>query len=522
MKLDLIFQGEPTLLSQKLQKWATTTTQHDVEVGWGVPPVRSKRKTDTSCLYFCELISQVMMPLIRLDKIDLFETESVVRAIFQEISSVTEHYQHIYVFDFVELINWKFLGYADATSATGKRNILQRANSTLRKITANDPRITVLPQDFFWDDQVPKISLEFFFRTHSVLTPSGIDRFIGHLNNFLISLSATRIKCICVDLDDTLWGGVAGEVEHVNELDIGGISAAGRSFQTLQYALRALRQSGIYLAIVSKNPISAVKKVFETHEEMVLKISDVRIFDLGYESKSDRIRKIATELNIGEDAILFLDDNPSERAEVLQHLPGVLVPDLPSSPVKVPDFLANCPDIKAFTLTQEDYARCISSRNSLAKFRSSGGTANLKIQSNIEIKLAESAHLPRIHQLINKTNQFTTRTTRLTRGELNILFLHPSSFFLVAYVNDDFHMLGLVGFISGFISDTECVVTDLIISCRAFGRGVENALFNRLFTDICPSKPVNVLLCRSSKNALAQRFVEALADDRDLVTVIEQ
>ena len=221
-----------------------------------------------TCLFFCEFTLQIMLPLIKSGSLDKPSVARLVDHVARRVKQIADSFSHVYVFDFVSCINWQHQGYANATSAL-ESQAETFANAKLADSLSEIPEITLIPQSFFGAIRYPKL-IKYYARTSSIFSVSNTDRFISHLLEFLGDLARPRIKCICLDLDDTIWGGTAGELDDPAELELGGISPRGRAFQLLQYVLRELRLCGIYLSVVSKNSTAVVQKFFNGSPEMIL------------------------------------------------------------------------------------------------------------------------------------------------------------------------------------------------------------------------------------------------------------
>ena len=509
MKYEIIIQGEPTLVSNRLRVHEPLHRFGEIPIYWSLPKPEVAEPPRV-CLFFCEFVTQILLPTIRSDEFCERTVIELVTRVCKRIERISALYQHIYVFDFVSNIDWKNQGYADAASSLGQFNLLQTCNEKLSRRFEDNLKITTVPQVFFWRDQVPQVNKEFFTRTGSFYPLASCDLFASYICDFISSRQDSRIKCICLDLDDTIWGGVAGEVDDVNELELGGVSADGRGFQHFQYLLRELRISGIYLAVVSKNPLDAVERVFAGHSEMILKTSDIAHFELGFSDKSSRIERIASRLNISLDSIMFIDDSPSERGLMKRNLPLVNVLDLPASPAKFADTLASSRLINSAILTLEDYERCRSSESEANI--SSQDLVALGLDSRVEVLPATKGELPRILQLINKTNQFSSNGCRLSESDLIDRYLAEDTFIKVAHVSDEFSSLGIVGIIMGLSLGDRTIVTELILSCRAFGRRVENELIQDVLAGLQREKPLIVRFRSTGRNKLALDFIKALPD----------
>lgn len=289
-------------------------------------------------------------------------------------------------------------------------------------------------------------------------------------------------KCIVLDLDNTLWGGVIGE-DGPAGIKLG-TEAPGNAYVAFQLELEKLWRRGILLAVCSKNNPEDVAPVFEQHPDMVLKMSHFAAHRINWEQKSTNIREIARELNIGLDSLVFLDDNPVERARVRAELPQVLVPELPADPALYRTALLQLGVFDSLALTEEDR-----SRNRLYMEQKARQEYEAKLDNGtslddylsglhmiVDVAPSSSLTLPRIAQLTNKTNQFNLTTHRYTEAQIIEMQSNGSEVFSMS-VMDRFGDNGLVAvaILSPVTTETWEVDT-FLMSCRVMGRGVETAL----------------------------------------------
>jgi FkbH-like protein len=288
-------------------------------------------------------------------------------------------------------------------------------------------------------------------------------------------------KCIVLDLDNTLWGGVIGE-DGIDGIQLGA-ETPGNAFVAFQRELERLWRRGILLAVCSKNNLDDALAVFDGHPSMVLKRTHIAAHRINWQPKTANIRELAAELNIGLDSLVFLDDNPVERATVRAELPEVLVPDLPSDPAFYRAALLELDVFESLGLTAEDrergrlYAEQALRRDFEETLRGTSIEDYLAgLGMVVEIEPATSVTIPRIAQLTNKTNQFNLTTRRYTEADI-VAMRDGGSDVLGLRVTDRFGDNGLVGVaILGPLEDGVRDIDTLLLSCRVMGRGVETAL----------------------------------------------
>jgi FkbH-like protein len=291
-------------------------------------------------------------------------------------------------------------------------------------------------------------------------------------------------KCVVLDLDNTLWGGIIGD-DGIENIQIGDLGL-GKAFNNLQIWLRNLKERGIILAVSSKNTEAIAKEVFEKHPGMTLRLDDISVFAVNWETKVDNIRFIQSILNIGFDSMVFLDDNPFERAIVKQHVPDITVPDLPEDPAEYLFHLQALNLFETASLSGEDASRTKqyqeeASRVLLQKSFNSEGEFLESLQMKAEIKPVDNFTVPRVAQLTQRSNQFNLRTVRYTDDDITRLMNDPSKLTLTVSLKDSF---GNYGLISAVIMEKRAgnvlFIDTWIMSCRVLKRGVENFLLNEI------------------------------------------
>ncbi|RJQ69646.1 MAG: HAD-IIIC family phosphatase [Desulfobacteraceae bacterium] len=306
----------------------------------------------------------------------------------------------------------------------------------------------------------------------------------GHLIRTICGVLWPPAKCIALDLDNTLWGGVIGD-DGMAGIRLGD-DYPGNAFKTFQRSLLALMDRGILLAIVSKNDAPVAKEVFDNHPEMLIKWEHLSATRINWEPKSRNIRALAEELNIGADAIVLVDDNPVERAEVRSNAPEVLVLDLPADPLGFPAALADCPYFDQTTVSEEDRVRGEMYRQQTARKKFEEHAESVEnflngLEMTAAVGQADGATLGRISQLVSKTNQFNLTTRRHSQSEIACLAENQDSAVLWLRLKDRFGDQGLV--CVGILKKAgrSCIIDTFIMSCRVMNRQVEHAFMAYLF-----------------------------------------
>lgn len=291
-------------------------------------------------------------------------------------------------------------------------------------------------------------------------------------------------KCVIVDLDNTLWGGIIGD-DGIENIQIGDLGI-GKAFTNLQIWLRNLKERGIILAVSSKNTEAIAIEVFEKHPGMILKKDDISVFAINWETKVDNILFIQSILKIGFDSIVFLDDNPFERAIVKQNIPDITVPDLPEDPSEYLPYLQSLNLFETASYSEEDGSRTLqyqeeASRKALQKQFTTEAEFLESLEMVATIKPVDNFTRPRVAQLTQRSNQFNLRTQRYTDSDIAKIMVDPNKFTLAVSLADSFGDYGLISAVVLEKKSTECLFIDTwIMSCRVLKRGVENMLLEEI------------------------------------------
>jgi FkbH-like protein len=291
-------------------------------------------------------------------------------------------------------------------------------------------------------------------------------------------------KCLVFDLDNTLWGGVIGD-DGIEGIILGPGSAQGEAHLALQDYGVQLKERGVILAVCSKNDLAIAETAFRTHPEMRLKRSDITAFMANWDDKAQNLVKIAAQLNIGIDSLVFVDDNPIERARIREALPTVAVPELPEDPAGYAQTLAQAGYFEAVNFTQEDRERAeLYGKDAKRSALLSVSTSMDVFLSGLEMSVVHSpfgkSDMARVTQLINKTNQFNTVTQRYTAEEVATRANGPEYITLQFRLLDRYGDNGIVSVvILGPTSEAGVLeIETWVMSCRVFGRELEFETMN--------------------------------------------
>lgn len=309
----------------------------------------------------------------------------------------------------------------------------------------------------------------------------------------LAGLGGRSRKLVILDLDDTLWGGIVGDVGW-EELKLGGHDPIGEAFVEFQQALKALENRGVVLGIVSKNEESFALEAMRKHPDMVLRTNDFAGWRINWNDKAQNIVALTEELNLGLQSVVFIDDNPVERARVRQALPEVLVPEWPGDRMLYAQALAQLRCFDLPDISMEDRARAKMyvadrERRDLAQGLASIDDFIRSLEIRITVEPFARANLSRAAQLFNKTNQMNLSTRRLSAEQLWAWAQDPDQRIWTLRVADKFGDSGLVGLVSFWRQGDQGEIADFILSCRVFGRRVEEAM---LHVAICHARSLGI------------------------------
>ena len=304
-------------------------------------------------------------------------------------------------------------------------------------------------------------------------------------------------KCLILDLDNTVWGGIIGD-DGINNIQIGELGI-GKAFSELQMWVKQLKERGIILAICSKNLEKIAKEPFINHPDMILHLDDISIFVVNWENKVDNIKYIQSVLNIGFDSMVFIDDDLFERNIIRKLIPEITVPELPEDPADYVPYLRSLNLFETVSYSDEDSDRTKKYQYEAKriKFKTNFSSIDDYLKNlNMIAEFAEfdNYHIPRIAQLTQRSNQFNLRTKRYT--DQDIKKIRESNQYITRYfkLEDKFGEYGLIGIIILKKNDSNSVFIDtLIVSCRVLKRGIEEFIFNKII-ELAASEGYNKII----------------------------
>jgi FkbH-like protein len=300
------------------------------------------------------------------------------------------------------------------------------------------------------------------------------------LAHIIGSLKRPPKKVLALDLDNTLWGGVVAD-DGLEGIELGDTSPRGEAFKVFQKYVKSLKQRGVLLAVCSKNDHAKAAEVFLKHPEMVLRLDDVVSFKANWEPKSDNLRRMALELNLGLDSFVFVDDNPAEIEIVRQFTPDVATILLGPDPSTYVAQLQDCRLFEPRAITAEDAARTGQYRANAQREELEGQTADMdSLEMEAVISEFTPTDVPRLAQLINKSNQFNLTTHRRTEADVAAVMNDPGCIAFSARLKDRFGDHGLISIVIGQKADSTMKIDTWLMSCRVLKRQVEEVVLNEL------------------------------------------
>lgn len=328
------------------------------------------------------------------------------------------------------------------------------------------------------------------------------------------------VKCVVVDLDNTLWGGVIGD-DGIEGVTISP-SGEGEPFARLQHYLLELKKRGIVLAVCSKNDPETALEPFRRHPEMVLREDDIAVFVANWQPKPDNLRAIKEALNIGFDSMVFVDDSPFERQLMRESLPDVIVPELPDDPSDYVRALSELNLFETTSFSDEDRRRAELYRENARRQQLRLGVSDISeylrsLDMRITMKRFDAFHLPRIAQLIQRSNQFNLTTRRYNVAECQAMMSDGETYVpFYLKLSDKFGDNGLISVIILKREAPSLLVDTWLMSCRVLARGVEQYAMNQVvkFAKAHGYTTVVGSYIPTAKNAMVKNFYEQFGFER--------
>ena len=391
-------------------------------------------------------------------------------------------------------------------------------NNKLQKLSEHNKNLKIIDFSEFLNhfSQEQLIDWKFFYLSQMPLNPKLATKFAAWFKRQIEIIELQRKKCLVLDLDNTLWGGILGE-DGVDGIKIGE-TYPGNCFLFFQEYIFQLHKNGIILAVCSKNNEKDVLDLWNNNPYIKIRQEQLATYRINWNNKADNIREIAEELNIGLDSLVFVDDNPTERELVRQMLPQVCVPEFPQKPYLLPEFIKDLTDnyFSIYQLTQEDIAKTKQYKENAERkqFQNCFTDFNSYLR-NLEIKLTveqlSDLNIARFAQLTQKTNQFNLTTKRYTEADIRN-FSNNGAWVYGLRVEDRFGDNGLTGLVIIIKNKEFAEIDTLLLSCRILGKNIEIAFLQYVLMKIKKEgiETIKASYVKTLKNSQVENFYEKM------------
>lgn len=389
-------------------------------------------------------------------------------------------------FNYPEIDDDVFGSYANKVQSSFSFQV-RKLNYELMIVSQQKPNLLVcdiatlqnkIGRDMMFDSSI-------YISTEMVLSLDSIPIVASRIMDILCASQGKFKKCLILDLDNIVWGGVIGD-DGLENIQLGHGLGVGKAFTEFQHWVKKLKNRGIIIAVCSKNNEETAKEPFEKHPDMVLSLDDIAVFIANWDNKVNNIRKIQSILNIGSDAMVFLDDNPFERNIVRENVPGIIVPELPEDPGEYLEYLYSLNLFETVSFNNADTDRTKqyqveTQRVSLQKsfVNEADFLKNLDMVS--EVRPFSTFNTPRIAQLSQRSNQFNLRTIRYTEADIEKLSRNSHFQNFCFSLTDKYGENGLICVVILERQSKETLfINTWFMSCRVLKRGMENFTLNAI------------------------------------------
>lgn len=391
----------------------------------------------------------------------------------------------IIYYNYTEINDSVFGNYATKLEASFLFQ-LRKLNFKLMEFAAGHPYFYLCDisslQNYYGRSGVFQSSV--YINTEMVLSIDVLPKVAARTLDLINAMQGKIKKCLILDLDNTLWGGVIGD-DGLENIQLGSLGI-GKAFTEFQYWIKKLKNRGIILAICSKNTESVAKEPFEKHPDMVLHLNDIAVFMANWENKVSNILEIQSILNIGFDSMVFLDDNPFERNMVRENIPGITVPELPEDPADYLEFLYQQNLFETISFSNEDLERTklyqVEAKRMVQQKSFTNEAEFLKsLQMVSLVEPFNKFNTPRAAQLSQRSNQFNLRTVRYTEADIEKIANADEIFSFAFTLEDKFGDNGMICVIILNKENRDTLFIDTwLMSCRVLKRGMENFVLNTI------------------------------------------
>lgn len=405
-------------------------------------------------------------------------------AFIREVCAST--YAKIIYFNYPEIEDTVFGSYSNKVDLSFTYQV-RKMNYELMKLSQEYRNLFIcdiaglqnkLGRDIMFDPMV-------YTTTEMILSLDAVTYVSSRVMDIICAVQGKFKKCIILDLDNTLWGGVIGD-DGLEGIQLGHGLGIGKAFTEFQMWIKKLKNRGIIICVCSKNDEDKAREPFEKHPDMVLCLDDISVFMANWETKVDNIRQIQQILNIGFDSMVFIDDNPFERNIVKEHITGITVPDMPQDPSCYLEYLysLNLFETASYSAADKDRTEQYQVQAKRAKFRKSfTNEADFLKSLNMASKVEgfTKFNIPRVAQLSQRSNQFNLRTVRYTENQITAIENDSEQQGFSFSLEDKFGYNGLIAVVILQKKDRYTLFIDTwFMSCRVLKRGMENFTLNTI------------------------------------------
>ena len=389
-------------------------------------------------------------------------------------------------FNYPEIEDTVFGSYANKVESSFSYQV-RKLNYELMNLSRQYPNLFICDiaglQNLFGRQFI--FSPNVYMTTEMVLSVNALPYVASRVVDIIAAIKGQFKKCLILDLDNTVWGGVIGD-DGLEGIELGHGLGIGKAFTEFQMWIKKLKQRGIIICVASKNNEDTAREPFEKHPDMILKLDDIAVFQANWETKVDNIRTIQGILNIGFDSMVFLDDNPFERNIVRENIPGITVPELPEDPAMYLEYLysLNLFETASYSNADKDRTKQYqveAKRVSLSKTFTNEADFLKSLNMVSTVSGFTKFNTPRVAQLSQRSNQFNLRTVRYIEADIESMAQDPDFIDLSFTLEDKFGDNGLIAVIIMKKQDEETLFVDTwFMSCRVLKRGMENFTLNTM------------------------------------------
>jgi FkbH-like protein len=364
-------------------------------------------------------------------------------------------------------------------------NAVRRVNERLRQVAAETENVFTVDTDYIasWVGKKAWFDERLWFYSKSFCHPEALPHVAGQALDIFLASKGRGMKCLALDLDNVLWGGVVGD-DGLEGIRLGELGD-GEAFVQFQTWLKELRARGVILGVCSKNDPEKAHEPFQAHSDMVLREEDISCFIANWADKASNLRELASRLNIGLDSIVFVDDTPFERNLVRELVPDVCVPEMPSDPAEFVPYLESLNLFETTQFSEEDRKRADFYRANVLRDTEQARFTDVSeylvsLEMEAEFEPFDDLHLPRIAQLVQRTNQFNLTTIRHSPAELKDFSEDPDYFPYYVTLTDRFGENGLISVVIAKRDGDALDIVTWLMSCRVISRRLEEFVLDQL------------------------------------------